>query len=147
MPICTFFGHRDCFGLDAAVLRSAIEDLINQGVDTFYVGNQGRFDACVRGVLRQLQAEYPQIHYAVVLAYMPGKSTEYDDNSDTMFPEGLEDGPPKFAIDRRNRWLVRESDYVICCVHYSWGGAYKFAQLAKKRGKKVINLCDPGVEF
>ena len=39
--VCTFFGHRDCFDLDEAVLWSAIENLINQGVDAFYVGNQG----------------------------------------------------------------------------------------------------------
>lgn len=39
--VCTFFGHRDCYGLDAEVLRNAIEDLIKQGVVAFYVGNHG----------------------------------------------------------------------------------------------------------
>lgn len=41
MAACTFFGHRDCYGLDSQMLRQVIEDLINNGVDTFYVGNQG----------------------------------------------------------------------------------------------------------
>ena len=41
MLACTFFGHRDCYSLDEQVLIDAIEDLIRNGVDTFYVGNQG----------------------------------------------------------------------------------------------------------
>lgn len=72
------------------------------GVDTFYVGNQGRFDALVRGVLRELKVAYPNIEYAVVLAYMPGRKAEYEDFSDTMLPEGIEAIHPHFAISWRN---------------------------------------------
>ena len=28
MSVCTFFGHSECYGLDAAVLQNAIENLI-----------------------------------------------------------------------------------------------------------------------
>ena len=77
MASCTFFGHRECPESIKIKLREVLIDLItNHGVDMFYVGNQGRFDAIVRGVLRELEKEYPQIDYAVVLAYMPGKQTE-----------------------------------------------------------------------
>ena len=48
----------------------------------FYVGYQGQFDAYVHSEPKRLKQEYPQINYAVVLAYMPGKQTEYDDYSD-----------------------------------------------------------------
>lgn len=47
MSACTFFGHRECYGLDTAVLQAAIEALIHNGVDTFYVGHQGGFDVLV----------------------------------------------------------------------------------------------------
>ncbi len=39
MSACTFFGHRECYGLDVGVLQTAIENLILEGVDTFYVGH------------------------------------------------------------------------------------------------------------
>ena len=139
MSICTFFGHRDCPETVKGDLHRAIEDLIAQGVDTFYVGNQGQFDTYARSILRQLQDKYP-IHYTVVLSHLPTEKGDYEDTSDTMFPEELENVHPKFAIDRRNKWLVDRADHVICYVRYSWGGAYKFARLASRRGKKVINL-------
>lgn len=52
---CTFFGHRECWELDAGRLCGAIEELIQQGVDTFYVGNQGGFDAMVYSCLKGLR--------------------------------------------------------------------------------------------
>ena len=80
MAICTFFGHRECPDSIKTQLREVLIDLVtNHDTDMFYVGNQGRFDAIVRGILRELKKEYPQINYAVVLAYMPGKQTELVD--------------------------------------------------------------------
>ena len=87
MVVCTFFGHRECPETIKTKLRDTPIDFIeNRAVDMFYVGNQGYFDHYVRRVLRDLKQEYPHIQYAVVLAYMPGKQTEYDDYSDTMLP-------------------------------------------------------------
>ena len=106
----------------------------------FYIGNQGRFDVIVRSVLRELKEEYPQINYAVVVAYMPGKQTEYDDYSDTMLPEGIESVHPRYAISWRNNWMLRQSDYVVTYITHSWGGAYQYAEKAKRGGKVVINL-------
>ena len=65
MAVCTFLGHRECYGLEEATLRQIVVDLIGQGVDTFYVGNQGQFDATVRLVLRQLQKDYPHIRFTL----------------------------------------------------------------------------------
>lgn len=141
MVVCTFFGHRDCPETIKPYLREVLIDLTtNNGVDTFYVGNQGRFDVTVRSVLRELEQEYPEIHYAVVLAYMPGKKNEYDDFSDTMLPEGIETVHPHYAIEWRNRWLLQRADFVVTYIAHPWGGAAKFAEKAKRAGKTVINL-------
>lgn len=145
--VCTFFGHRECYGLDREILCQTIEDLIDQGVDTFYVGNQGGFDGAVYSCLKQLRKVHPHIRVSVVLAYLPTEKREGEDMSDTMYPEGLEARPAKFAIERRNRWLVNACDFVICYIHHTWGGAYKFAQLAKKCEKNVLNICTEGVRF
>ena len=141
MPGCTFFGHRDCPDTIKPKLRQVLINLINNhNVDMFYVGNQGRFDAIVRSELRDLQREYPRINYAVVLAYMPGKQTEYDDYSDTMLPEGIEPVHPRYAISWRNNWMLKQSDYVVTYITHSYGGAAKYAKKGMRNGKRCINI-------
>ena len=141
MPACTFFGHRDCPDTVKPMLRQVLIDLIeNHNADMFYVGNQGRFDAIVRSELRDLQREYPRINYAVVLAYMPGKQTEYDHYSDTMLPEGIESVHPRYAISWRNNWMLKQSDYVVTYITHSWGGAAQFVDKAKRAGKALITV-------
>lgn len=141
MAVCTFFGHRECADTIKPKLRETLVDLIvSHGVDMFYVGNQGQFDAIVCSTLRDLQKEYPQVDYAVVLAYMPGEKNDYDDYSDTMLPEGIESVHPRYAISWRNDWMLKESDYVVTYITHSWGGAAQYATKAKKQGKTVINL-------
>ena len=141
MASCTFFGHRECPDSLKSQLQEVLIDLItNHNIDMFYVGNQGRFDAIVRGVLRELKKEYPQINYAVVLAYIPGKQNEYDDYSDTMLPDGIEAVHPRYAISWRNNWMLRQSDYVVTYIAHTWGGAAQFAKKAEKQRKTIINL-------
>ena len=138
---CTFFGHRECPELVKPKLREVLVDLItNHHVRKFYVGNHGQFDAYVRSVLRELKTEYPQIDYAVVLAYMPGKKDECTDLSDTLLPEEIASTPPRYAIDCRNRWMLKYSDYVVSYITHSWGGAAKYAEMAKHKRKALINL-------
>lgn len=144
MSACTFFGHRDCYRLDEEVLRDHIQMLIEQGVDTFYVGNQGHFDGMVYRNLKRLRQIYPHIRVFVVLAYLPTKKIQGQEPSDTIYPEI--EGHPKFAIDRRNRWMVHTSDYCLCYINHTWGGAYKYALMAKRRGIKLINLGNAEIE-
>ena len=141
MAACTFFGHRDCYGLDMAVLKCAIEKRIRKGVDTFYVGHQGQFDSMVLHCLRALKAEYPHIRFSVVLAYMPTCKPEYDPYADcSIYPEGLEETLPKFAIARRNKWMISKSTDCLCFIQHPWGGAYQFARTAKYSNLEVENL-------
>ena len=141
MGACTFFGHRDCPETIKPRLKAVLVDLTtNHDVDMFYVGHQGRFDAFVHSELKKLKQEYPQINYAVVLAYRPGKKTEYDDYSDTMLPEGIESVHPHYAISWRNNWMLKQSDYVVTYITRTYGGASQYAEKAKRQGKVVINL-------
>ena len=141
MPACTFFGHRDCPESIKPKLRETLIDLIeNHNVNMFYVGYQGQFDAYVHRTLKVLKQAYPHINYAVVLAYLPGKKTNYDDYSDTMLPEGIESVHPHYAISWRNDWMLKHSGYVVTYITHSWGGAAQYANKAKKQLKTVINL-------
>ena len=140
--ICTFFGHRDAPSRREGKIRETIERLISEGVTCFYVGNNGNFDSMVHRQLKQLSGEYPHIKYYVVLAYMPTEQSEFDvtDYTETIYPEGLESVPPRFAISKRNQWMVEKSDIVVTYVKYSTGGAAQAKKLAERKGKRVINL-------
>ena len=143
MSACTFFGHRDCPSSIKSKLRKVLIDLIeSHAVDMFYVGQQGAFDSMVRSVLKELVSLYPHINYAVVLERIPPKRDEFDirDYSDTMLPEGIETVHPRFAISWRNKWMIKQSDYVVTYITHSWGGAAQFAELAERRRKTVINV-------
>lgn len=143
MAACTFFGHRDCPDTVKEKLRESLTDLIeHHGVHMFYVGHQGRFDAITRGVLRELKREYPQIDYAVVLAYMPENKKESDLISDAIVPEGLELVHPRYAISWRNNWMLKRSDYVVTYITHDWGGAYRYAQKAMRQSKCVRNMAN-----
>lgn len=143
MSACTFFGHRDCPSSIKPKLREVLIDLIeNHAVEMFYVGQQGAFDAMVHSVLKELVSTYPNINYAVVLERMPLKRDEFDtqDYSDTMLPEGIETVPPRFAISWRNKWMIKQSDYVVTYITHSWGGAAQFAEMARRRCQLCINV-------
>ena len=85
------------------------------------IPEQGAFDSMVRSVLKELVSLYPHINYAVVLERMPPKRDEFDtrDYSDTMLPEGIETVHPRFAISWRNKWMIKQSDYVVTYVTHS----------------------------
>ncbi len=87
--------------------------------------------------------DYSRINYAIVLAYMPGKKTEYDDYADTMPPEGIESVYPNYAISWRNNWMLEQSDYVVTYITHAWGGAYQFIRKAKSMQKTVVSINEP----
>ena len=143
--ICTFFGHKDTPEKIQPILRGILIDLIeNKDAHLFYVGNHGKFDNMVQRNLKLLKDRYKHIGYAVVLAYMPGEKDNYNkqDYTDTIYPDGLESTPPKYAIVKRNKWMIDNSDYVVTYVKYNIGGAAKCKKLAEKKGLPVLNLAD-----
>ena len=86
----------------------------------------------VLSVLRELKETYPNITYSVCIAYLP-KKEEYSTLTpeETVYLEGMETAPLRFAISRRNDLMLKESDSVICMV-----------DKAIRQKKKVINLAD-----
>jgi hypothetical protein len=140
MEACTFFGHRDAPKSLEPVLRDTLLDLIeNHAVQTFYVGSQGAFDAMVRRQLSALEKTHG-IRYYVVLAYLPQKHGLSEQDAHTLFPEGLELVPPRYAICRRNLWMLEQSRFVVTYVRRDVGGAARFKCLAEKKGRIVFTV-------
>ena len=60
---------------------------------------------------------------------------------ESLYPP-LENVLPKFAISKRNEWMITNADLIIAYVNHSYGGAYKTLKIAKRRKKKIVNICD-----
>ena len=116
--------------------------ILNKNVGKFYIGTHGSFDYMVQRVLKRLKGKYNWIKYNVVLAYMPETPEENKDYSNTIYPDGLEKVPKKYAIIERNKWMIKKSDYLICYVEHTFSNAYQFKEFAKKKDKIVFNLLD-----
>lgn len=138
---CCFFGHREVTHNIREKLKATIEKLITEdGVTEYYVGHQGKFDSMAYSVLNELKEEYPQIRYTVVLAYLPDEHIWEVYGEDTLLPDGMESVPKKFAISKRNDWMIQHSGFAVCYVHKNTGGAAKFRGKVDKKGLRVVDI-------
>ena len=139
MSVVTFCGHADFYGSeDVRVwLKETVENLIRRGADDFLLGGYGGFDACAASMVWELKKQYPAIRSTLVLPYLDRKvdATKYDT---TLYPP-LEKVPRRFAISKRNEYMVNEADIVVAYVTHDWGGAATTLAYAKRKKKEIIN--------
>lgn len=134
----TFCGHKDVADREAVErwLYSVCSELIIQGADEFYLGGYGGFDHMCAAVLRELKRANPHIRLILVLPYL-NSSILTDGYDETVYPP-LESVPRRFAISRRNEWMVMEGDAVVAYVTHGWGGAAKTLEYARRKKKKIL---------
>lgn len=136
----TFCGHSKLYQTEniSKWLDIILPALIEGGATTFYLGGYGDFDSLAAAAVRRQKTRYPNIEAVLVLAYLNREmdASRYDG---TTYPP-LETVPPRYAIIRRNEWMVRESDVVISGVTHGWGGAAKTLDYAKRRGKVIVQF-------
>lgn len=115
--IITFCGHAQISHSQNLQdwLFAVTRRLIESGAKTFYLGGYGEFDNLAAAVLRRLKKHYSEIELVLVLAYL---STEKDVSGydRTVYPP-LESVPRRFAISRRNRWMVESSDVIVAFLY------------------------------
>ena len=144
--IITFCGHSQAIFTDEekSVLRNILVDEINKNPNSkFYLGGYGDFDGLCLRTLRELKHDFPTIEILFITPYLDKNYSKleltkyyYDD---VIFPP-IEIVPRKFAILKRNEWMVEQADLVIAYVKYSWGGAAKALEYAKRKKKRIINI-------
>lgn len=138
--VVAFFGHADAPSNIYPRLERKVMDLSEQSGDiTFLVGTHGSFDSMARQALKQALKRFPHIRCYVVLAYYnpTDKESVEQYGLPTLFPKAT---LPRYAIDYRNNYMVKECDTVICYITHDWGGAWKFVHKAEKQGKTITNL-------
>lgn len=145
---CSFFGHREIIGeieLGQKIKDSIKKIILEENITCFWLGRNGNFDRMCSNCLKELKKEFPFIKVYLVYAYLKEETDEYEKKyiketfDGTIYPP-LENVPPKFAILKRNEWIARNSDYFIFYVNYTWGGAAKILNYAKRKNKAYINL-------
>ncbi len=138
--IITFCGHSKLIeqNIIRAHLTRELRTLLEHGNHKFYLGGYGDFDLLAAKVLYELKQEYPETETILILPYLdrPLDASLYDS---TIYPP-LENVPKRYAISRRNKWMVEQADMVIACVDHDWGGASKTLEYAVKKGLRIINL-------
>ncbi len=137
------FGHGDLAPSRYAVVEAALEKevikLFDEGVSEFWLGGYGDFDNLAEKLIYRLKNERaPHVKSVLVIPY-PDREyfTEYVD--ETLYPP-IEGTPRRYAILKRNEYMAANADLIIAHVEFTWGGAYKAVEHARKKGKKIILL-------
>ena len=146
----TFAGHSFIPESDK-VKERVREEIENNIIDAekviCYLGGYGEFDDICARVCKELKEKYKCIEVVYVTPYINlseqakiKEIQEYGLFDNSVYPP-IENVPPKFAILKRNEWMIENADVVIAYVDHNYGGAYKSLQVAKRRKKKIINIC------
>ena len=144
--IITFCGHSICLFSDDVkeqLKNILVGEIIKNPTCKFYLGGYGDFDGLCLRTLKELKNDFPEIELIFITPYLDTNYSKLEfakyHYDDVIFPP-LESVPRKFAILKRNEWMVEETDLVIAYVMYSWGGAAKTLEYAKRKNKTIINL-------
>lgn len=144
----TFCGHSN-FSFDNAV-KEKLRDLLirkirNNPSCKFYLGGYGDFDSLCLRVLKELKSAFPNIELLFITPYLDNNYSKLETAKlyyDGIIYPPLENVPRRFCISKRNEWMVNEADFVIAFVKYSWGGAAKTLEYAKRKKVEFFNLAE-----
>ena len=146
--IITFLGHRSLFyneRLFQRIQETILEYIKSDEKMLFYCGGYGDFDHLCVKACRLIQKKALNCEIVFVTPYMisskPIGNTDITLYDSVLYPP-LEKVPPRFAISRRNEWMIDQADLIIAYVKYSHGGAYTGMKYAKRKQKTMINLAE-----
>ena len=136
----TFCGHSKGYNTTAisVALTAVVAELIDKGADKFYIGGYGDFDYLAACAVRDAKSIHAEIRSILVIPYM---NREFD----TLLYDGsvyppLESVPLKFAISKRNKWMIDQADIVVSGVIHDWGGAATMLKYARLKKKCIISV-------
>jgi uncharacterized phage-like protein YoqJ len=144
----TFCGHSN-FLFDNTV-KEKLRELLLQEIRKnpackFYLGGYGDFDSLCLNILKEMKADFPTIELLFITPYLDNNYSKLETAKlyygGIIYPP-LENVPRRFCISKRNEWMVDEADLVIAFVKYSWGGAAKTLEYAKRKKVDFFNLAE-----
>ena len=140
MKSCFFIGHRDAGEAVLPLLEREIErHIVEYGVEEFIVGQHGHFDGMAARAVKQLKEKYPDVRLILLLSYLKNEPLP-EGFDESLYPEGLELVPRRYAILRANQKAINLCEHVICYVNRGYGGAWQAMIYALKKRKHIVNL-------
>lgn len=138
--IVSFCGHRDVYQQEkvSAKLEEAIACLISEGASRFLLGGYGDFDLLAAKAVCRAKKRIPELESILVIPYLDRKY-DCDLYDRTLYP-GLEHVPRRYAISKRNEYMVDVSDVLLAYVTHDWGGAARTVEYARQKKKRVVML-------
>lgn len=119
MSSCFFIGHREApIELEPFLHREIERHIVEYSVNAFIVGRYGRFDHLAAQAVLAAKEAHPGITLSLLLPYHPaGRTLELPKGFDgSIYPDGMETIPHRYAIDRGNRKMIKQVDYLIAYV-------------------------------
>ena len=149
--IVSFAGHSHVGGWDKmkGIVKEVLKTVLaeNEAV-TCYLGGYGDFDVLCAAACRELKQEFSGMEVVYVTPYMTlseqTKMKEMQSRGlyDRFLYPPIENTPLKFAISKRNEWMMTNADLVIVYVNRTYGGAYRSLKVAQSRKKRIVNVAD-----
>ena len=120
----------------------------NYNVKEFWVGNYGEFDYMSAKAVREMKTIYKNIELILVIPYLTKtineyKQVYYSDFDSILIADIPQNTPQRYKILNCNRYIVNNSDFMICYVDHFWGGAAKTLKYAQsQKNIKIFNLSE-----
>ena len=144
----TFCGHSN-FSFDNTIKQKLkkllLQEIRKNSACKFYLGGYGDFDSLCLNILKEIKADFPTIELLFITPYLNDNYSKLETAKlyyDGIIYPPLENVPRRFCILKRNEWMVDEADLVIAFVKYSWGGAAKTLEYAKRKNVEFFNLAE-----
>lgn len=146
--IITFCGHSN-YSFDD-IVKEKLRGLLLQEIRKnpackFYLGGYGDFDSLCLNILKEIKADFPAIELLFITPYLNDNYSKLETAKlyyDGIIYPPLENVPRQFCISKRNEWMVNEADFLIAFVKYSWSGAAKTLEYAKRKKVGFFNLAE-----
>ena len=111
-----------------------------KGVTIFYVGNYGGFDRLATIAVKNAKRIHSEITLMLVLPYHPSERyVEMPSGFDgSIYPEGMETIPKRYAIVKANQRMVENCDWLVCYVRHGASNSRNLMEYAERRAKKGL---------
>lgn len=147
--VCAFSGHRNLNsgGFDNGLLDRVILNLIKNGTNTFLCGMAQGFDLAAAQSVLQYKKDYD----ILLVACLPcaNQTDTFSEKNRKIYNSVLEQcdkvitlAPVYYSgcMHERDRFMVENSDLLVCYLRKRSGGTFYTVNYARKMGKKIIEL-------
>ena len=142
-----FIGHKEVenfFNVEQQQIHDNVIKLLDEKEFVeFYIGRNGEFDIMVASVIKGIQRDRGTYNNCLILVlpYDVADMDSYEEYyNEVMIPRELYKVHYKAAIEKRNEWIIDNTDLMIMHVIREEGNSAKCLKKAQGIGREIINI-------